>query len=391
MWLYLIISLQITNTLSLDFDWCTKSSPGFQKCEDLQREYQSAGIIDFSCSENLIKSGCFQDVKTEPKTVFSVNPGELYHAQRRGGKFKVILAEDYSSALSHTYFKYYSVAVVKAGRTDLRLTDLKGKRICHSGYDFEGKNGWDIPLSYLYTYHRSFRMNDRCDIIPAINNYFGDSCLPDPSGTIRNDMRLCTACSTGSCSRETKYRGYEGAFRCLVEDAGEVAFLTHSTVSDLTDGRSSETWTTGLKSSGYRLLCPDGSQVTVENYGQCFMGWMRPNVVVVGEDVSDNLVTKIQNNLRNPPPRAAEHIFDVSRYTALDGVDVIFSEGTEELRIVNGQEQYPRNYLALEGRAQYQFSYTRAMDALYCVTSDADMYRVHSILLSSLYITFLLI
>ena len=36
----------------------------------------------------------------------SVNPGKLYHAQRLGGKYKVILAEDYNSAVAHTYYRY---------------------------------------------------------------------------------------------------------------------------------------------------------------------------------------------------------------------------------------------------------------------------------------------
>jgi melanoma-associated antigen p97 len=362
--------------LTVDFNWCTKSFPGLQKCEELQNKYQSAGSLDFSCTHDLASGGCLNDVASEPATLTSVNPGALYHAQREGAKYKVILAEDYSSSLSDTLYRYYSVAVVKAGRSDLKLLKLKGKKICHSAYDYLGTNGWDIPISYLYTYHRKFEMNDRCSILDSINRYFGPSCLPDPSGIIRDNMRLCAACSSRTCSTEVRYKGYSGAFRCLVEDAGEVAFLKHSTVSELTDGKSFDSWTAGLKSSDYRLLCPDGSQVTVENYVQCFIGWMRPNAVVLGQDVSSSATTQIQNNLRNPPLRAADLIFETSRYTSLDGVDVIFSGETKELRVVEGREQNPRYYLGADSGARYQFAYTRAMDGLYCVTGDAHTLKI---------------
>lgn len=382
----LTLLAQVTLTLTVDFNWCVKSFQGLQKCEDLQTKYQSAGSLDFSCTHNLAREGCLNDVATQPATLATVNPAALYHAQRQGSNYKVVLAEDYSSALSGTLYRYYSVAVVKAGRTDLKLLKLKGKKICHSAYDYQGTNGWDIPISYLYTYHRKFRM-DRCSVLDAINKYFGPSCLPDPSGLIHDYMRLCSACSTGACSREVRYKGYDGAFRCLVEDAGEVAFLKHDTVSALTDGKGAESWTDGLKSSDYRLLCPDGSQVSVENYAQCFIGWMKPNAVVLGQEVSRSVTTQIQNGLRNPPTKAAERIFDTSRYTNLDGVDVIFSPETKELRIVDGMEQNPRYYLGMYTGAQYQFAYTRAMDGLYCVTGHAYAKRINVVIILLYFIT----
>ena len=358
-------------SLTVDFNWCVESFPGLRKCEDLQHHYQSAGSLDFSCSHNLAEGGCLRDVITESRTIASANPGELYHRQRTGGKYKVILAEDYDSSASRTYYRYYSVAVVKVDRPDLKLLDLKDKKVCHSRYDDRGASGWDIPISYLYTYHRKFKLDDRCNVLNAVNNYFGPSCLPDPDGIIRDDMRLCHVCSSRTCSKELRYRGYKGAFRCLVEDAGEVAFLTHTTVSEWTDGKSSEPWAAGLKSKDYRLLCPDGSQVEVQNYAQCFIGWMKPDAVVISQNVSSGLTTRIQNNLRNPPLKAAELIFDTRRYVGSGGADVIFSEETKELRILYSQEQNPREYLGADVGAPYQFSYMRAMDGLYCVTDHA--------------------
>lgn len=48
--------------------------------------------------------------------------------------------------------------------------------------------------------------------------------------------RLCSLCigkvPGGRCTHRDPYSGFEGAFRCLLE-AGDVAFLKHTTVSEM--------------------------------------------------------------------------------------------------------------------------------------------------------------
>jgi len=52
-----------------------------------------------------------------------------------------------------------------------------------------------------------------------------------------NSDQLCKLCigkiPGGKCTNQDPYSGYEGAFRCLVE-AGEIAFLIHTTVQEMT-------------------------------------------------------------------------------------------------------------------------------------------------------------
>lgn len=131
---------------------------------------------------------------------------------------------------------YASVAVIKSDRTDLKLSRLKNKRICHSEYGLYGGNGWDIPMSYfafhgnclgkvrgvisvvliiihILGYLNRYYDDEKCDVLNAINRYFGESCLPDWTGTVVGPyIDICAACSAGSC-RETKYRGEKGALR----------------------------------------------------------------------------------------------------------------------------------------------------------------------------------
>lgn len=76
--------------------------------------------------------------------------------------------------------------------------------------------------------------------------FFGPSCAVNslvnkynPLGD--NSDRLCQLCigkiPGGKCTNADPYSGYEGAFRCLVE-AGEIAFLVHTTVAEMTSARS---------------------------------------------------------------------------------------------------------------------------------------------------------
>ena len=63
-------------------------------------------------------------------------------------------------------------------------------------------------------------MEYKCVILPSV----GDT------------MRTCQACSSGTCSRETLYRGPAGPLRCLADGAGDVGFLRHDTIFKYADG-----------------------------------------------------------------------------------------------------------------------------------------------------------
>lgn len=66
------------------------------------------------------------------------------------------------------------------------------------------------------------------------------------------------------CRRDASedYYGHTGAFRCLVEGGGDVAFVKHTTVMENTGGKRREWWARNTLNDDFELLCPDG---------ECFM------------------------------------------------------------------------------------------------------------------------
>lgn len=71
-----------------------------------------------------------------------------------------------------------------------------------------------------------------------------------------------------------------GAFRCLVEGGGQVAFLRHTTVLENTDGKRREFWARNTLSGDYELLCTDGKRAEVKDYKRCSLGKVKANAIV---------------------------------------------------------------------------------------------------------------
>ncbi len=53
-----------------------------------------------------------------------------------------------------------------------------------------------------------------------------------------------------------------GALRCLVEGGGDVAFVKHTTVAEVSDGKRDEWWARNALSGDFELLCPDGKFIS---------------------------------------------------------------------------------------------------------------------------------
>merc|ERR1712110_1155918 len=107
-----------------------------------------------------------------------------------------------------------------------------------------------------------------CNSIRAAAEYFSKACAPGVHSAefeIRDQddywehSHLCDLCHGSArhyCKRNhmEDYYGHTGAFRCLVEGGGNVAFIKHTTVTENCDGKRKEWWARNQLTSDYELL-----------------------------------------------------------------------------------------------------------------------------------------
>ena len=196
-----------------------------------------------------------------------------------------IASEDYGTMTEKPV--QYSVAVVK--RTDLttNLWNLRTKRTC--GTSIGDLSGWHVPVNYLISIKELYVKN--CMIPKVAGEYFGRSCVPgalDPDyDTLKTNPRsLCLRCySKGAdyCSRSQVeyYYGDAGAFRCINEGHGDVAFVRHTAVMSNTDGRNIDQWARPLRQTDFELLCKDGRRKSIEKYAECHLMKVPARIIMI--------------------------------------------------------------------------------------------------------------
>ncbi|MED6270557.1 hypothetical protein CHARACLAT_011590 [Characodon lateralis] len=254
--------------------WCVKSDQELRKCMDL-----AAAAPAFACLKKENTLDCIIAIKGGEADAITVDGGDVYTAGLNNYDLHPIIAEDYSDA-SETC--YYAVAVVKKG-TGFGIRELGGKKSCHTGL---GKSaGWNIPIGTLVSMKiiQWDGIEDK-PVEEAVSTFFHASCVP---GATRGS-KLCELCK-GDCSRSQKepYYDYSGAFQCLAEDAGEVAFVKHLTVPD-------------SEKSKYELLCKDNTRAPIDSYKNCHLARVPAHAVITRKDPElANLIWNSLNGVQN--------------------------------------------------------------------------------------------
>uniref|UniRef100_A0A0L8GW35 Transferrin-like domain-containing protein n=1 Tax=Octopus bimaculoides TaxID=37653 RepID=A0A0L8GW35_OCTBM len=176
------------------------------------------------------------------------------------------------------------------------------------------------------------------------NNYNDDNnkkyaCIPgaldkkyNPEGT---SISLCEACGAEGfrkCQRnsEEQYYGANGAFRCLVESSGDVAFVPRNRRSD-----------------DYELLCKGDGRANIDDWEKCQLGKVPANAIVTGS-YKDNSTIQNYWNLLNYGQEfflsvtdGDFHMFDSGTYYN----DLLFIDSAVRLMQLPEEKQNYQTYL----------------------------------------------
>ncbi|XP_033973731.1 serotransferrin-like [Trematomus bernacchii] len=251
--------------------WCVKSEKELEKCVAL-----AAIAPAFTCVTKSNTIECIMAIKAGEADAITLDGGDIYTAGLNNYNLEPIIAEDYGTS-SETC--YYAVAVVKKGTT-FGIKGLQGKKSCHTGV---GKSaGWNIPVGTLVSMNLiQWSGVEDTSVEDAVSNFFSASCAP---GSARGS-KLCELCR-GDCSwsHNEPYYGYAGAFQCLKDGAGDVAFVKHLTVPD-------------SEKQDYELLCKDDTRAPIDDYRTCHLARAPAHAVVSRKDAQ--LADLIWNSLNS--------------------------------------------------------------------------------------------
>ncbi|XP_053315566.1 melanotransferrin [Spea bombifrons] len=313
--------------------WCTISDLEDKKCNDMKLAFTQAQILPrMSCVRGSSSTDCSQKVMNSQADAVTLGGDSIYRAGRQFN-LKPVVGEVYDQGVG-TF--YYAVAVARRN-SNITLNSLRGARSCHTG--IQRTAGWNVPIGYLIDSGRMSVM--ACDIPKGVSTFFSKSCIPGANkATYPSLCELCKGNDSGQnvcdLSSQERYYDYNGAFRCLVEGAGDVAFIKHSTVSENSDGKNSDAWAKEVSSADYQLLCRDGTRAEVSEWRWCNLARVPARAVVVRNDVDGSIIYNFLHEGQQKFSVASSNfkMFDSSTY---GGTNLLFRDSTIELRSISNQ------------------------------------------------------
>ncbi|BBN15172.1 hypothetical protein MPTK1_6g17580 [Marchantia polymorpha subsp. ruderalis] len=273
---------QPSNSEGSNVTWCAVREE-YDAC--LKYTSLIPGPLNWTCVAKENKGECMDAIKNGEADLISLEAGYAYMAFLNKS-MKAILSEEYSFHAQ----SYGAVAVVNKYMCDrnsrLSLEDLRNFKSCHPGYQTSG--GWNYPVYYLLKMGIDPRLkNDSSDPndVKTINSFFSESCAPSELG----HGGLCSACgNTSSCSSiDNIYAGETGAFRCLMDGTGDIAFLRAKTATMYSsDGVNRQAWSSKSVSE-FMYLCPGGGCKPInENYGDCVFATVPANPLMTRNNIT---------------------------------------------------------------------------------------------------------
>nr|AKZ20815.1 melanotransferrin 2 [Holothuria glaberrima] len=317
--------------------WCTISSLEQVKCQNMSLSLKSRSLIpEIECVQKSSPVDCMKEIRDGRADLITLDGGDIYMAGKVFG-MKPIMEETYSNNIRG----YHGIAVVKADNPDININNLEGRKSCHTGYGRTA--GWNIPVGYLLGAGHMESAGCQSSMLSAAK-FFNESCAPGVRQSVpwyinEDDVdNLCAACHD-NCERSgtERYNGYNGAFRCLVEGAGDVAFVKPATIYGNTNNPNGFPWAQSLQRSDFELLCQDGTRAPVEEYTTCHLAQSPPHGVMTSGSKSQaetlqyqNLLTSAQDVFGSDTNTEPEnfHMFASSAY---GGSNLLFKDSAVSL------------------------------------------------------------
>lgn len=293
--------------------YCTTSLIQHNKCSWLQEASSVYGIEpNIQCIRTESVERCMDDTSHKTADVVLVDQDNRVTAEKRYN-LKPILYE-FSKKLHE---RYAVIAVVKTNLDVSNFLDLRGKRACFPSY--EGA----AYLSALETIQQKVIDTEprQCTLPNKIGDFFADdSCIWGPG-------------RMGNCSQQ--YRGDEGALRCLVENRGDVAFMSMDVFKNFTSGQLTADWARAVQSNNFKLICPFGHNPKSDDL--CYLNWTPRGHLMINNQTKLVRRNEIYNSLRDMDrlfgKNYESHTIPFTMFGPFDKKNnVMFRDQTEGLR-----------------------------------------------------------
>uniref|UniRef100_A0A8C6RXP3 Lactotransferrin n=1 Tax=Nannospalax galili TaxID=1026970 RepID=A0A8C6RXP3_NANGA len=249
--------------------WCAISQSEAQKCSKLQKMMVKVSGNPISCVKRASSLRCIQAIAAEKADAMTLDSSLLFDAGLAPYKLRPVAAEVYGTK-DKPQTHYYAVAVVR-NSSNFNLSQLRGLKTCHTGI---GKSaGWTVPIGTLRPLLDW--AGPPAPVEEAVSKFFSKSCVPGADKKrFPNLCSLCAGKGANKCVSSSKepYSGYSGAFKCLRDNAGDVAFTRESTIFENLPDKAER--------DQYKLLCPDNTWKPVDKYKECHLAQVPSHAVV---------------------------------------------------------------------------------------------------------------
>ncbi|XP_048232040.1 lactotransferrin isoform X3 [Ricinus communis] len=280
--------------------WCTGRDE-VEECQSLVSVLKETDDYTWTCINKDTTQECLESIKNGEADLMNLEAGMAYIAFTTYS-MKAIANEVYCDQAK----SYDAVVLVNRKscqeKEDISLMDFKGHKSCHGGHSTAA--GWNYPINHINRFFGSEEMNDQ----EIATKFFSKVCAPSQF----EGEGVCSGCEkeNGTCALGSNnlYFGHSGAFRCLVEELGDLAFVRGDTALLYSmEGPYNQSWS---KKSvrDFMYLCPKGGCREINGYpGSCSFGAVPANVIMASNSIRNKKKLLILQRLTNDTWRDALH------------------------------------------------------------------------------------